>query len=303
MKESMLRAMTRDGSARAFVLNGTDIVNAAIAYHQPTPTAAAALGRTLMAASLMGCMLKEKEHSLTLRIDGDGPARCILAVSDYAGCVRGYIANPTADLKRKANGKLDVGRLVGHGTIQVMRDLGMQNPYHGMTPLVSGEIAEDVAAYFAQSEQTPTVCALGVLMEKGKCVAAGGVLIQLLPFAAEETIAQLEKNAEKLSNLSQLVQNGLSNEDILRIALEGIEYDLFDTIDAEYRCTCSYDRMGRALLTLTPGELFKMLQEDGQIETCCHFCDQKYVFHGEDIERIRKKAAAEREAEKKNEKI
>ncbi len=291
MKESMLRAMTRDGSARAFVLNGTDMVNAAIDYHRPSATASAALGRTLMAASLMGCMLKEKEHSLTLRIDGDGPAKCILAVSDYAGCVRGYIADPAADLPRKANGKLDVGKLVGHGTLQIMKDMGLQNPYHGMVPLVSGEIAEDVASYFAQSEQIPTVCALGVLMEKGRCIAAGGVLIQLLPFAAEATIAQLEKNAEKLTNLSQLVQNGLSNEEILRIALDGIEYDLFDTIDAEYRCTCSYDRMGKALLTLGPGELFKMLQEDGKIETVCHFCNQKYTFVGEDIERIRHQTA------------
>ncbi len=301
MKESMLRAMTKDGSARAFVLNGTDMVNTAIGYHHPAPTAAAALGRTLMAASLMGCMLKEKDQSLTLRIDGDGPAKCILAVSDYAGCVRGYIANPNADLPRKPSGKLDVGRAVGKGTLQVMRDMGAgQKPYHGMTELVSGEIAEDVATYFVQSEQVPTVCALGVLMEKGNCVAAGGVLIQLLPFAAEETVAKLEANAEKLAQLSQLVKDGLSNEEILNIALDGIEYDLFDTIDAEYLCTCSYDRMGRALLTLGPNQLFQMLQEDGQIETCCHFCDKKYVFRGEDIERIRKAKAAE---EKKNEKI
>ncbi len=299
MKESLLRAMTRDGSARAFVLNGTDIVNDAIAFHHPAPTAAAALGRTLMAASLMGCMLKDKENALTLRIDGDGPVKTILAASDYVGCVRGYVANPDADLPRKPNGKLDVGGVVGNGTLQVMKDLGLKKPYHGMIRLVSGEIAQDVAAYYVQSEQTPTVCALGVLLEKGKCIGAGGVLIQLLPFAEEQTIARLEGNVKNLTNLSSLIQQGMTNEQIMQIALEGLEYDLFDTLDAEYRCTCSKERMGEALLTLSPGELFKMLQEDGQIETCCHFCDQKYIFYGEDIEAARHRVAQRNEKNKK----
>ncbi len=292
MKESLLRAMTRDGSARVFVLNGTDIVNAAIDYHHPAPTAAAALGRTLLAASLMGCMLKDAGNSLTLRIDGDGPAKTVLAVSDYVGCVRGYIANPNADPARKPSGKLDVGAAIGKGTLHVMKDLGLKEPYHGMIPLVSGEIAEDVASYYVQSEQTPTVCALGVLMEKGRCIGAGGVLIQLLPFADEETVAKLEKNAENLANVSRLVKDGMTNAQIMEIALDGVEYDFFDALDAEYRCTCSKERMGEALLTLGPGELFKMLKEDGQIETCCHFCDQKYVFHGEDIEAARKRVSA-----------
>lgn len=287
MKESMLRAMTRDGSARVFVLNGTDIVNTAIDYHKPAPTAAAALGRTLLAASLMGCMLKDEGNSLTLRIDGDGPAKTVLAVSDYVGCVRGYVANPNADPARKPSGKLDVGAAIGKGTLHVMKDLGLKEPYHGMIPLVSGEIAEDVASYYVQSEQTPTVCALGVLLEKGRCIGAGGVLIQLLPFADEETAAKLEKNAENLANVSRLVKDGMTNEQIMDLALAGVEYDLFDALDAEYRCTCSKERMGEALLTLGPGELFKMLKEDGQIETCCHFCNQKYVFHGEDIEAAR----------------
>ncbi len=295
MKESLLRAMTQDGSARAFVLNGTDIVNDAIAFHHPAPTAAAALGRTLIAASLMGCMLKDKGNSLTLRIDGDGPAKCILAASDYLGCVRGYIANPNADPPRKKNGKLDVGAAIGKGTLHVMKDLGLKEPYHGMIPLVTGEIGEDIASYYVQSEQTPTLCALGVLMEQGKCIGAGGILIQLLPFADDATVTKLEENAEKLSRLSRMVADGMTPKQILDIALEGIPYDLFDTIDAEYRCTCSKERMGEALLTLSPGELFKMLQEDGQIETVCHFCDKKYIFHGEDIEAARNRVKAKEE--------
>lgn len=299
MKESLLRAMTQDGSARAFVLNGTDIVNRAMELHHLAPTAAAALGRTLIAASLMGCMLKDKGNALTLRIDGDGPAQRVLATSDYLGCVRGYIANPKVDPPRKKNGKLDVGGAIGHGTLHVMKDLGLKEPYHGMVPLISGEIGEDVAAYYVQSEQTPTVCALGVLIEKGKCIGAGGVLIQLLPFAAEETIVQLEKNAAQLTNVSRLVADGVSNLQILDMALEGLPYDLFDTIDAEYRCTCSKERMGEALLTLGPGELFKMLKEDGQIETVCHFCNHKYVFHGEDIEAARNRVKARNEAQEK----
>ncbi len=295
MKESLLRAMTQDGSARAFVLNGTDIVNAAIEFHHPAPTAAAALGRTLIAASLMGCMLKDKGNALTLRIDGDGPAKCILAASDYLGCVRGYIANPNADPPRKKNGKLDVGAAIGKGTLHVMKDLGLKEPYHGMIPLVTGEIGEDIAAYYVQSEQTPTLCALGVLMEQGKCIGAGGVLIQLLPFADDATVTKLEENADKLSHISRMVADGMTPQQILDVALEGIPYDLFDAIDAEYRCTCSKERMGEALLTLSPGELFKMLQEDGQIETVCHFCDQKYIFHGEDIEAARNRVKARKE--------
>lgn len=296
-KSTILRAMTRDGSARAFILNSTDIVNTAIGYHKTTPTASALLGRTLTAASMMGTLLKDKGNTLTLNIRGDGPAKNVIAVSDYAGNVKGYIAEPYVDIPKKPNGKLDVSGAIGNGTLAVVKDIGLKEPYSGMINLVSGEIAEDITQYFAVSEQTPSLCALGVLVDRDfTCKAAGGVLISLLPFAAEETIAQLEKNAANLANVSKLFDDGLSNEQIMNIALEGIEYDIFDELDVSYACDCSRERCGGALVSLGKAEvdgLFKECRDEGKSEEIqfeCHFCDKKYVFTREDAEKLFDKA-------------
>ncbi len=290
---TMLRVMTRDGSARAFVVNSTAIVNAAIGYHHTTPTASALLGRTLTAASIMGTLLKDKGNSLTLNIRGDGPAKNVIAVSDYAGNVKGYIQNPLVDLPKKANGKLDVSGAIGNGTLSVVKDIGLKEPYSGMIELVSGEIAEDITQYFAASEQTPSLCALGVLIDRDySCKAAGGILISLLPFAAEETIVQLEKNAEKLANISRLFDAGLSTKEIMDIALEGIEYDVFDELDVAYQCDCSRERCARALVSLGKTEAEKLLAEcraEGkpeEIQFECHFCDKKYLFTRKDTEKL-----------------
>ncbi len=284
-KSTMLRVMTRDGSARAFVLNSTEIVNTAIKYHNTTPVATALLGRTLTAASIMGTLLKDKGNSLTLNIKGDGPAKNVIAVSDYAGNVKGYIQEPYIDIPKKSNGKLDVSGAIGRGTLSVIKDIGLKKPYIGMTELVSGEIAEDIAQYFMSSEQTPSLCALGVLVDTDcTCKAAGGVFISLLPFAAEETVAQIEKNAAKLSNISSLFAGGLSNEEVLNIALEGIEYDIFDELDVAYKCDCSRERCLKALKSLGKAETDKIFAEcraEGkpeEIQIECHFCDRKYVF-------------------------
>ena len=250
-KSIILRAMTRDGSARAFVINSTDIVNEAIRFHHTAPTATALLGRTLTAASMMGTLLKDPGNTLTLTIRGDGPAGTTLAVSDYAGNVKGYITNPETDIPRKPNGKLDVSGAVGCGTLSVVKDIGLKEPYSGMIELVSGEIAEDITEYFHASEQTPSACALGVLVNPDRtCLAAGGLLIQLLPFADEDTVAKIENNLSKFESISSLIAEGKSVLELMEMALDGVEYDIFDEIPVGYACDCSRERMERALISL-----------------------------------------------------
>lgn len=277
--------MTVDGSAVAMVTDTTDIVNKAIKYHNTAPTATAALGRVLTAGSLMGARLKNKDDSLTLTFKGDGPAGIVMAVSDYSGNVKGYIENPSADLPLKPNGKLDVSGAVGSGFMSVVRDVGLKEPMTGISQIVSGEIAEDIASFYAQSEQTPTLISLGVLVDKDlSCAGAGGVLIQLLPYADESVIDKLEQNVSKLAGLSSQIASGKTCEQILADALDGIEYELFDDIETDYKCDCSRARMLRAVKSLGKEELQKIFSEQDKIEICCRFCNKKFSFKSDIME-------------------
>ena len=285
MKSEMMRGMTQDGSARIYVLNSKNIINDMIKGHKTTPTATAALGRVVSAASMIGTMLPENGDTVTISISGDGEAGKIIAVADYFGNVKGYIQNPLANPPKKSNGKLDVGAAVGAGTLSFAKNISGAEPQTGMIEIVTGEIAEDIATYFAKSEQIPTVLSLGVLVDKDySCLAAGGVLIQLLPFPDDKTVDLIEHNAADLSNVSRLFERGLSNEEIAEIALRDIPYDIFDTLEVEYKCDCSRERMLSKIKSLGKTEIAKMLDEQEaegkprELTAVCRFCNSEYTF-------------------------
>lgn len=288
---TILRAMTRDGSARVLVINSRKMVNDTIGYHKTTPTASAALGRLVTATSMIGTMLPENGDTVTVSIDGDGEAGRLLAVGDYFGNVKGYIQNPMANPPKKPNGKLDVGAAVGEGTISFVKSVGNIEPQIGTIELVSGEIAEDIATYFAKSEQIPTVLSLGVLVDTDySCLAAGGVLIQLMPFPDEETVELIERNASDLVNISRYFDRGLTNEQIMDIAMRDIPYDIFDTIEVGYKCDCSAKRMKEKIKSLGKAEILKMLDEQEaegkprELTAICRFCNSEYTFTEKELD-------------------
>lgn len=289
-KSTILRAMTRDGSARILVINSKEIVNGMIAAHKTAPTATAALGRTLTAASMIGTMLPEERDTVTISFSGDGEIGKMIAVADYFGNVKGYIQNPLANPPKKPNGKLDVGTAVGRGTLSFVKDVGGKEPQVGTTEIVSGEIAEDIATYFAVSEQIPTLLSLGVRVDKDyTCLSAGGVLVQVMPFPDEETVNLIERNAADLTNVSHLFELGHTNESIADIAMRDIPYDIFDTIEVEYKCDCSRKRMGEKIRSLGKEEIRKMLDEqeaEGKardLTAVCRFCNSEYTYSEEEL--------------------
>jgi len=242
----------------------------------------------LTAGSLMGIMLKNTEDSVTLKVNGGGPAGQLLVVSDGRGNVRGYAQNPVVEIPLKPNGKLDVSGAVGtDGLLYVLRDTGAPEPYVGCTPLVSGELAEDITSYFAGSEQIPTVCALGVLVNPDLSVkVAGGLIIQLLPFCPDDVIDKLEKSIAALPPMTTMLSEGMTPQDILEKALDGFSFDIIDTYEPEYRCTCSREKVTGALAAMKDDELRTLPDENGTVETTCSFCDSVYTFTTADIERI-----------------
>lgn len=284
----LVRAMTRDGFVKAVAVESRDIVERARQIHKMLPTATAALGRLLTAASMMGNMQKIENGSLTLQIKGGGPLGTVLAVSDALGNVRGYVQNPQISLLEKYRGKLDVGAAVGRdGMLTVIRDLQMKEPYIGSVPLVSGEIAEDITEYFAQSEQTPTACALGVLVDTDQSVrAAGGYLLQLLPGAPDAVIDTLEAGIQKAGAVTALLNQGMGAQALLETVMAGMDLEILETTPVAYRCYCSRERVESTLISLGRKELGEIVDEGKPIDISCQFCDTIYTFTPQEIAEI-----------------
>lgn len=282
-KSVIKRAISSDGGVRILFIDSTEIVKRSCEIHHTSKTMTAVLGRALTATSLMSCLLKDKDNSLTLQIKGDGPAGTIICVGDYMGNVRGYADDMNVELPPNSKGKLDVGGAVGYGSIYVIKDMGMNDPYVGVSPIVSGEIAEDITNYFANSEQTPTVCALGVRVNPDNmCFAAGGYLIQLMPGYSDATVDKIETNVNMSESVSKMIASGLTGNEIIAGLFDGIEYEMFDEFDVSYKCTCDRDKYLRALAGLSD-EDFNELNDGKNIETGCMFCGKKYSFTPDEI--------------------
>ena len=275
----LIRTITDDGLIFAAAIDSTDIVAKMEEIHKPSAVVTAALGRLITGASMMGNMLKGKDDTITLRVNGGGKTGSLIAVADSGGNVRGYVQNPIVELPLNSKGKLDVGGAVGkNGTLYVLKDLGLKEPFSGYTNLISGEIAEDITAYYAISEQIPTVCALGVLVNPDLTVkAAGGYIIQLLPAAGEDTISLLEESIKDLPSVTTMISMGLTPLDMVKKALNKFNVELLDEYDAFYKCNCSKERTEKALISLGKEELNK-LADEGDAEMKCHFCNKAYTF-------------------------
>lgn len=285
-----VRCISTDGTLTVIAIDSTDIVNEAFRIHKTTPVASAALGRLLSAASMMGAVLKGKDDSVTLRMNGNGPLGSVIAVSDSLGNVRGYVQNNNVNLPLNEKGKLDVSGAVGKdGTLTVIKDLGLKEPYVGQVPIVSGEIAEDITYYYFASEQTPTVCALGVLVDRDYTIKkAGGFMIQLLPTAYDDTPDKVEKCIKDIEPVTTLLQR-MTPEELCRYVLSEFEIEELDSSSPEYRCTCSRERVEKALVSTGKESLIEM-SGDENTEVCCQFCDKKYNFSSAEIKKLLKQA-------------
>ena len=288
MGDQLVRAITKDGMVKAAAVTTRELTERARQIHKTLPVATAALGRTLAAASMMGNALKGDGASLTLRVQGGGPLGILLAVSDNRGNVRGTVDNPAVDIPLRPDGKLDVGAAVGcDGTLTVIRDLHMKDPYVGSVGLLGGEIAEDLAAYFVESEQIPTACGLGVLVDRDQSVlAAGGYIVQLLPGAGEDVITKVEGGVMAAGSVTGLLSGSAGPEEMLRQVLSDFELEILERTPIEYRCDCSRERMERALISLGPEELRGMIDEQGGAELTCRFCDNVQTFTREELEAL-----------------
>ncbi len=288
MKDYIIRASGANHSIRVFAAFTTNMVEKARKFHNTSPVASAALGRTLTASSMMGIMMKNEKDKLTVQIKGNGPIGNIVVVTNAKGIVKGYVDYPQVEVPLKYAGKLDVGTAVGkEGTLTVIKDLGLKKPYVGSYSLVNGEIAEDFTAYFAYSEQQPSAVALGVLVDTNYSIkAAGGFIVQLLPDASEEIISILEKNLSNIPPISTLIDQGKMPEEILGLVMKELEYEILDKYEVDFECDCSKERLERALISIGKKDIEEILEKDKKAELVCHFCNKAYAFSAEDLNKI-----------------
>ena len=292
-KDYMVRATAANAMIRAFAVTSKDTVEKARKAHGTSSLATAALGRLMSGALMMGDMLKNDKDLMTLQIEGDGPLGGITVTTDNKGRVKGYVRNPNVDLPKKENGHLDVGTGVGNGTLTVIRDTGLKDPYVGTVQLYTGEIAEDLTYYFAASEQTPSSVGLGVLINTDYTVKqAGGFIVQLMPGCDEETITKLEKNLRKIQSVTDILDAGKTPEEMLQIVLEGFDIEFTGTMPVRFYCNCDRDRVERALMLIGTKELDDMIADGKEVELCCQFCGKKYKFSIDDLEAVKIKAKA-----------
>ncbi len=284
----IVRTISEDGGIICCAIDSTDMVYRAEQIHTTSATVTAAMGRLMTAASIMGSMLKGEDNSVTLRIKADGPIGALIAVSDAKGNVKAYVENPVVEIPLNSYGKLDVSGAVGKdGMLYVIKDIGMKEPYIGQVPIVSGEIAEDITNYYATSEQTPSVCGLGVLVNPDLTVkSAGGFLVQLMPGVDDESIDKLENNINALEPVSKMLADGMTPEDIAFKVLDGFAPQVLDTFNASYKCDCSKERVERALISIGRDELLKMADEQPETSVECHFCDKVYKFTPDDLRKL-----------------
>ena len=287
--DKIIRCITSDGAIMASSIDASDIVFTAKKLHNLSRSATAALGRLLCATSMMGNMLKQPDAFINLRVLGDGEMGAVVAVGDSRGNVRGYVENPECPTEYYNSGKINVAKAVGkNGTLSVMRDYGTGDPYIGQVELCSGEIAEDITNYFATSEQIPTVCALGVLINKedGEVLLAGGLLIQLLPGAYDEAVDRLEENVKNLEPVTTMLAKGMSILDICKAALQGFEVEVLDENPVNYVCSCSREKLERYFMTMSDEDIRTLPDESGKTEAVCQFCNKRYTFTSDDLERL-----------------
>lgn len=290
MNDYIVRAVAADSQIRAFAAVTTETVETARKDHNTSPVATAALGRLLTGGAMMGVMMKGENDILTLQIKGDGPIDGITVTADSKGRVKGYAGNPQVLIPANSKGKLDVSGAVGNGILNVIKDMGLKEPYSGQVALQTGEIAEDLTYYFAVSEQVPSAVGLGVLMNKDNTVRqAGGFIVQVMPFAEESTIAKLEQNVQKIQSVTTLLEQGHTPESLLEQVLEGFDIEINDTIPTEFYCNCDKNRVEKALISIGRKELNELIQEGKEVELNCHFCNTNYVFSVEELKEILRK--------------